>query len=359
MPTFDPTTTSGVAVADLFRTWCALRGDMPGAQVDGIELAKAVGEMFQALGLDPVGPASQVDRTAAQHVCTVFGSRCDHTHDLHVAAVAPGEHADAVINLSPKDDPFGRRTSIFTTASAGAADTARRQVENGDTEAFSDRMTASPEVTCGYPANLLETLRESLIDWFQDHPEHARPSRVEFDVTSTYPEGAAWSEWGPTFHYPSAPEREERKDIPVERVMTGVDFTGTSVADALVELDEWQRPTYGDTLRVATPPTTDYRAAADVVSHALELAGTTTLRSALAALALVDENADFGQARDDDPVWPTKEEADSVSALRALRDTRNRPGVADTEESTARTTTLTALRCFRDSLERLASPNQA
>lgn len=252
MRTFDPTTTSGNAVADLFRTWCRLRGDKPGADVDRIELTTSVGEMFQDLGLDVAGPASQVDQTAGQHVYTVLGLSCDHSDELHIAAVVPGEHAEAVIELARDEDHFGRWASTITAASADAAADMARRFDNDDTEGLYDRMVVPTEITCGYPANLLETLREALTDWFDDNPEHARPLLVEFDVTHTYPEGAAWSEWGPTFHYATAPEREERKDIPVEQVMTGVDFTGTSVADALVELDEWERPTNGDTLRLTT-----------------------------------------------------------------------------------------------------------
>lgn len=58
-------------------------------------------------------------------------------------------------------------------------------------------------------------------------------------------------------------------------------------------------------------------------------------------------------------VWPDSEEADAVLALRALRDTHIRPGVADTEKNAAHTTALTALSCFHNSLEQLATPNPA
>lgn len=255
MLTFDPTTTSGNAIADLFRTWCRLRGEKPEKEVDRIELTTVVSEMFQDLGLDVAGPASQVDRTASQQVYTVFGLSCDHSDDLHVAAVISGEHAQSVIELAQDEDHFGRWASTFTAASADtAADMARRQVESGDAEGLYDRLTVPTSITCDYPANLLEALQEALNNWLHDHPEHDRPLLVEFDVTHTYPEGAAWSEWGPTFHYASGPEREERNDVPLERVMSGIDFTGTAVADALVELDEWERPVNGDTLRVAPGP---------------------------------------------------------------------------------------------------------
>lgn len=249
-------TASGNAVADLFRTWCRLRGDKPEGEVDRIELTTVVSEMFQDLGLDVAGPASQVDQTASQHVYTVFGLSCDHSDDLHVAAVIPGEHAQAVIESAHDEGHFGRWASTFTAAPADtAADMARRQVENGDTEGLYDRLTVPTEITCGYPEYMLEALQDALNNWLHDHPEHDRPLLVEFDVTHTYPEGAAWSEWGPTFHYASDPEHEERNDFPVERVMSGVGFTGTAVADALVELDDWERPINGETLfRPARPP---------------------------------------------------------------------------------------------------------
>lgn len=249
MRTFDPIiSTSGRALADLFRTWCRLRGDDPEAEVDGGDLVTAVSEMFEGLGLDVGGPASQVDVTAGQHVFTVFGLSCDHSDELYVAGVLPGEHADAVVELKNSEDHFGRWAAAFTTATADeAAEMARRQVAGYTDEPFA-------EITGAYPEPLLDALRDALNDWFEDHPEHPRPALVEFDVTHTHPEGGAWSEWGPTFHYASHPEREERKDIAVEQVMTGVDFSGTRVADALIELDEEERPTNGETLRVVPRP---------------------------------------------------------------------------------------------------------
>jgi hypothetical protein len=246
--TFDPTTTSGAAVAGLFRTWCRLRGDDPEGEVDGGDFVTAASEMFTELGLNVGGPASQVDPAADQHVYTVFGLRWDHADSLLVAGVLPGEHAEAVVILDDAEEGFGRWAETFTADSAqAAADAARRQVEDYTDEPFA-------EITGAYPEPLLDALRGALNDWFEDHPEHPRPALVEFDVTYTHPEGAAWSDWGPTFHYASDPEREERKDIPVEQVMTGVDFTGTRVADALVELDEEERPTNGETLRVVPRP---------------------------------------------------------------------------------------------------------
>lgn len=100
--------------------------------------------------------------------------------------------------------------------------------------------------------------------------------------------------------------------------------------------------------------TPDYQAAARTITRALELAEGTTLLSALAALELIDVNADFEEARDHDPAWPLKAEADAVKALRSMRDTRSEPG--RTDKGTARTAALTNLRTFRNALEELATP---
>lgn len=54
-------TASDRALADLFRRWCALRGDDPDGDVNGGDLVEAVTEMFASLGLDVQGPSSQVD----------------------------------------------------------------------------------------------------------------------------------------------------------------------------------------------------------------------------------------------------------------------------------------------------------
>ncbi|MFE3166688.1 hypothetical protein [Streptomyces sp. NPDC059224] len=52
----DPATTSGSAVAFLFRTWCFLRDAGPGRRPEAAELAYAVEDMAVGLGLDPPGP---------------------------------------------------------------------------------------------------------------------------------------------------------------------------------------------------------------------------------------------------------------------------------------------------------------
>lgn len=59
------------------------------------------------------------------------------------------------------------------------------------------------------------------------------------------------------------------------------------------------------TQATATVTNTDYPAAARTVDRVLEL---------------LDENEDFGHARDEDPLWPTDDEGDAIRALRHLRD---------------------------------------
>ncbi|WP_329317231.1 hypothetical protein OG723_44480 (plasmid) [Streptomyces sp. NBC_01278] len=133
MLTFDPTTTSGEALADLFRAWCELRGDDPDGDVNGGDMVDAVADAFLALGLDIGGSASQVDMPAGHSVFTVFGLIRDRSDDLYVAGVIPGEHAEAVVELESSDDSFGRYTATFVAKSAeAAADLARGRVEEGD-----------------------------------------------------------------------------------------------------------------------------------------------------------------------------------------------------------------------------------
>ncbi|MFG3132937.1 hypothetical protein ACGFZU_35215 [Streptomyces tendae] len=251
--TFDPTTTSGAAVAELFRTWCRLRGDDPEGEVSGADFVTAAGELFEDLGLDVGGPASQVDPAAGQHVYTVFGLRWDHADSLLVSGVIPGEHAEAVVILDDVEEGFGRWAETFTADSAqAAADAARRQVEGVDDDAHAQYEDVTPSRYV-YPTNLVDDLRDALTEWFDDNPKHPRPEAVSFRITHDYDDGPAWSTYGPTFHYGSDPEREERHDIPVDQ-LPSVDFDRTAVADALIEIGDFEQPQDGDTLRIALRP---------------------------------------------------------------------------------------------------------
>ncbi|WP_209446238.1 hypothetical protein [Streptomyces sp. MZ04] len=132
MLTFDPTTTSGVALAGLFRTWCRLRGDDTEGEVSRGDMMSALGATFQNLGLVVGGPATQLDVPADHQVFTVIGLSCDHSDTLYVAHVIPGEYADAGAELATSEDHFGQWAATFTAPSAdAAADMARRQVEDG------------------------------------------------------------------------------------------------------------------------------------------------------------------------------------------------------------------------------------
>ncbi|MBT1188676.1 hypothetical protein HET69_33020 [Streptomyces sp. CJ_13] len=142
MPSFDPTTTSGEALANLFYTWCELRGSDTEEEVDGGDLVEAVKDMFTALGLDIAGPDSQVDMPVDHNVFTVIGLSCDHSDELYVAGVLPGEHATAVVELGRDEDHFGRYAHTFTAESADeAADRARGLVEDGDPTGVTDRIS--------------------------------------------------------------------------------------------------------------------------------------------------------------------------------------------------------------------------
>ncbi|GGR81748.1 hypothetical protein GCM10010269_21200 [Streptomyces humidus] len=130
---FDPATTSGSAVASLFRVWCSLRETGPGHRPEAAELASAVEEMFAGLGLDPDGPPAQVEPPGTGEVFTVFGLRYDRADALLVAGVIPGEHAAAAVELDGDETDFTRWIDTFRAESGDAAATAARaQVEGGN-----------------------------------------------------------------------------------------------------------------------------------------------------------------------------------------------------------------------------------
>ncbi|WP_327391354.1 hypothetical protein OG728_38395 (plasmid) [Streptomyces microflavus] len=64
-------------------------------------------------------------------------------------------------------------------------------------------------------------------------------------------------------------------------------------------------PTYSSPVTAAPTSATDYPAAISAVNS---------------ALTILDENIDFGTARDEDPTWPGEEEGRAVRALRDFRD---------------------------------------
>jgi hypothetical protein len=82
------------------------------------------------------------------------------------------------------------------------------------------------------PEELRVDLRDALIEFFADRPEHPLPSAVTFIVTNDYDDGPAWNTYGATLHY--APH------VAVE----APDFDRTFVADALIEIGDDEQP-YG------------------------------------------------------------------------------------------------------------------
>ena len=251
MPTFDPTTASGHALAELFRTWCRLRDD-PGRKTNGTDLTQAVTRQFTALGLDTTGPATQVDESTEGKVFTVFGLRSDEADHLMVAVVLPGEHTHAIAPVQTSEDHYSQWADTITAESPDtAADIARRQIESGD---YGDE-PAYPDTTpspCAYPKTLLNDLRHALVEWFDDNPDHTRPHAVSFGTTTDHDDGPTWNTSGPTLHYDSDPEREERRDIPVDH-LTDIDFENTAVADTLGKIADFRHPQTGDTLRITLP----------------------------------------------------------------------------------------------------------
>ncbi|MEU7072870.1 hypothetical protein AB0B30_27445 [Streptomyces narbonensis] len=130
---FDPATTSGSAVASLFRVWCSLRDADPGRRPAAAELAGAVEEMFADLGLDLDGPPAQVQPPGSGEAFTVFGLKYDHADALLIAGVVPGEHAPSAVELDGDEFRFSRWVDTFHAESGdAAARAARAQVERGD-----------------------------------------------------------------------------------------------------------------------------------------------------------------------------------------------------------------------------------
>lgn len=101
---------------------------------------------------------------------------------------------------------------------------------------------------------LLEDLRFALGEWFDDRPKRRRPAAISFRVTTEYDDGPAWATWAATAYFTDSPNGVPYPD----------DFERSSVADALVELGDLDRPQVGDALRVVIPaPFTEQPAETD------------------------------------------------------------------------------------------------
>ncbi|MFJ5142978.1 hypothetical protein [Streptomyces sp. NPDC088707] len=91
---------------------------------------------------------------------------------------------------------------------------------------------------------LLEDLRAALAEWFDDRPKLRRPAAISFGVTLDYDDGPAWDTANPTAYFTDSPNGQEYPD----------DFAKSRVADALVDIDDFDQPQPHDTLRVVVPP---------------------------------------------------------------------------------------------------------
>ncbi|MFE1270572.1 hypothetical protein [Streptomyces sp. NPDC058758] len=91
---------------------------------------------------------------------------------------------------------------------------------------------------------LLEDLRDRLAEWFDDEPKERRPAAIGFRVTTEYDDGPAWATWDATAYFTDA-----WIGTPYPK-----DFERSGVADALVELGDFEQPQVGDTLIVVVPP---------------------------------------------------------------------------------------------------------
>ena len=91
--------------------------------------------------------------------------------------------------------------------------------------------------------DLLTDLRDALQEWFDDRPRVRRPAAITFRITTDYDDGAAWATNGATVHFTDSPTGLDYPE----------DFARSAVADALVEISEFDRPQTCDTLRVSIP----------------------------------------------------------------------------------------------------------
>lgn len=90
---------------------------------------------------------------------------------------------------------------------------------------------------------LLGDLRCALKEWFDDRPRIPRPAAVGFRITAEYDDGPAWAIGAATAFFTCSPDGSP---LPY-------DFGRTQVADALIEIGEFDRPQTGDALRVVVP----------------------------------------------------------------------------------------------------------
>ncbi|MFD3815191.1 hypothetical protein ACFWRZ_08995 [Streptomyces rubiginosohelvolus] len=115
---------------------------------------------------------------------------------------------------------------------------------NACTECGARRLWSTDRTPPRYEyGQLLEDLREALKEWFDDRPGVRRPAAVGFRVTTDYDDGPAWATDGATAYFTDSPDGVEYPH----------DFERTAVADALVEIADFDQPQTGDRLIVVVP----------------------------------------------------------------------------------------------------------
>lgn len=88
------------------------------------------------------------------------------------------------------------------------------------------------------PRELLTALREALVEWFTEH-DRPRPDAVTFAYTNQYDGNHDWSDWG-VLHFGG-------------RTEPSGDFSYSEVAEALIELTDFEAPSFSDEMTIALP----------------------------------------------------------------------------------------------------------
>ncbi|MGW6792399.1 hypothetical protein [Streptomyces chartreusis] len=140
----------------------------------------------------------------------------------------------------------------FEVEAESEEDAEERYLMDGDETGSETVSTTVNSVTASPPERARHDLRHALADYFAHHPHIARPDAVSFTTTPEADGHPAWDTQGATFHYDQDPDRDERRDIPVDQ-LPDTDFAHTRVAHALVEIGSAEPPRPGDTLRIALP----------------------------------------------------------------------------------------------------------
>ncbi|MEV6421773.1 hypothetical protein [Streptomyces sp. NPDC051662] len=88
------------------------------------------------------------------------------------------------------------------------------------------------------PDDLLTALREALVEWFTDH-DRPQPDAVTFHYTNENDGAHDWSDWG-ELHFGG-------------RTEPNCDFSYSTVAEALIELTDFEAPSFCEEITIALP----------------------------------------------------------------------------------------------------------